>query len=582
MSEEVHGTPLERLRREVGELRTKLLEIDRIVGDLEIPGVADEPSAPPPSPMNLQGAAQAVRSLILGRDQTGILERLLEETTRYCARAVLFLEGDEGEYRAWRAQGLALAGWERTEIPSEDPLLDSIREQQILEFDLGSEDPPRWMLALEGRGKAALFPMSFGSRIPVILYVDGQPEPETDSVELLVEMARLVLQNQYLGQMVQAQEQGGPMPSRWPTLENLSTGRATPETAEAAQPTTVETPTEEAAGPSAVSEPEHVAPELHEEASEFEPLEELPPSPELQPPTEEAAPLEPAEAQVEEAEGFAEQTAEQSAAEHPPEAPAGESAWTMESKADLKPEDLGLSEDEFNRLMGQASTDWLEAQKARQQGVSEAPLEEQEPGESGTPPVGTEARAEAVEEPEQESPGMEGPEWTQTAEPEREKELPVQGDSMAEEAAPPAEWEAAGTDDAAITSSTEKVEEEPAPGEEEEPSEETAPEILQESEETTSPEEVLRAEAHRFARLLVAEIKLYNEQEVEAGRQNGDLYIRLKNDIDRSRDMYEKRIHPSVKASTDYFHAQLVQVLAQDDEGLMGEGYPGPQVAENA
>jgi len=85
-------------------------------------------------------------------------------------------------------------------------------------------------------------------------------------------------------------------------------------------------------------------------------------------------------------------------------------------------------------------------------------------------------------------------------------------------------------------------------------------------------------EAKRFARLLVSEIKLYNEDEVYNGRQSGDLYSRLKRDIDRSREMYEKRVHPSIARSADYFHEELVRILAREDGKLMGPGYPGPLV----
>ncbi len=85
-------------------------------------------------------------------------------------------------------------------------------------------------------------------------------------------------------------------------------------------------------------------------------------------------------------------------------------------------------------------------------------------------------------------------------------------------------------------------------------------------------------EARRFARLLVSEIKLYNEDEVYNGRQSGDLYIRLKRDIDRSREMYEKRVHPGIARSVDYFHEELVRILAREDANLMGSGYPGALV----
>lgn len=85
-------------------------------------------------------------------------------------------------------------------------------------------------------------------------------------------------------------------------------------------------------------------------------------------------------------------------------------------------------------------------------------------------------------------------------------------------------------------------------------------------------------EARRFARLLVAEIRLYNEQAVEEGRRQRDLYFRLKTDIDRSREMYEKRARPEVKQVADYFHEELVQSLAGGDAGMLGLDYPGSRL----
>lgn len=85
-------------------------------------------------------------------------------------------------------------------------------------------------------------------------------------------------------------------------------------------------------------------------------------------------------------------------------------------------------------------------------------------------------------------------------------------------------------------------------------------------------------DARRFARLLVSEIKLYNEQRVSEGRQAGDLYQRLREAIDRSREMYDKRVQPPVAAKFDYFHYELVNSLAEGDENRLGQGYPGATV----
>ena len=85
-------------------------------------------------------------------------------------------------------------------------------------------------------------------------------------------------------------------------------------------------------------------------------------------------------------------------------------------------------------------------------------------------------------------------------------------------------------------------------------------------------------DARRFARLLVSEIKLYNEQKVTEGRESGDLYDRLREAIDRSRDMYDKRVQEPVAAKFDYFHYELVNALAEGEDVKLGASYPGAKV----
>ena len=77
-------------------------------------------------------------------------------------------------------------------------------------------------------------------------------------------------------------------------------------------------------------------------------------------------------------------------------------------------------------------------------------------------------------------------------------------------------------------------------------------------------------EARRFARLLVSEIKLYNEPKVDAGRKNKDLYERLREDIDRSRQMYDERIAEDVRKNSNYFYDELVRILADNNAGALG------------
>jgi len=79
--------------------------------------------------------------------------------------------------------------------------------------------------------------------------------------------------------------------------------------------------------------------------------------------------------------------------------------------------------------------------------------------------------------------------------------------------------------------------------------------------------------AQRFSRLLVDEIKLYNQAKVAEGRRHKDLYDRLKDDIEKSRATYQKRYGSTVAASGDYFQREVVRSLAEDDASVMGPNF---------
>jgi hypothetical protein len=96
--------------------------------------------------------------------------------------------------------------------------------------------------------------------------------------------------------------------------------------------------------------------------------------------------------------------------------------------------------------------------------------------------------------------------------------------------------------------------------------------------EVPDEERRLHNDARRFARLLVSEIKLYNEKKVIEGKQSHDLYDRLKEAIDRSREMYDKRVQPPVASKFDYFHYELLNSLAEGNIERLGPSYPGAKV----
>jgi hypothetical protein len=89
-----------------------------------------------------------------------------------------------------------------------------------------------------------------------------------------------------------------------------------------------------------------------------------------------------------------------------------------------------------------------------------------------------------------------------------------------------------------------------------------------------SPEDAeVHRKAQRFARLLVDEIKLYNQAKVSEGRKSKDLYDRLKDEIEKSRATWMKRYGNTSAAGADYFSGEVVRSLAEDDSSLMGANF---------
>ena len=76
--------------------------------------------------------------------------------------------------------------------------------------------------------------------------------------------------------------------------------------------------------------------------------------------------------------------------------------------------------------------------------------------------------------------------------------------------------------------------------------------------------------ALRFARLLVSEIKLYNEEAVRLGREHRDLKRRLAEDLARSRQLYVARVPASVSLRDVIWENELVHTLAGGDPSLLG------------
>lgn len=91
-------------------------------------------------------------------------------------------------------------------------------------------------------------------------------------------------------------------------------------------------------------------------------------------------------------------------------------------------------------------------------------------------------------------------------------------------------------------------------------------------------ERSLHLRAQRFARVQVAEMRLYQSAAVETGRAQGDLYSALRAAIEEGREAFRRNFVTSSPSMADYFHLELVRTLANDNPAVLGEKYPGPLV----
>jgi predicted Zn finger-like uncharacterized protein len=68
--------------------------------------------------------------------------------------------------------------------------------------------------------------------------------------------------------------------------------------------------------------------------------------------------------------------------------------------------------------------------------------------------------------------------------------------------------------------------------------------------------------ARRFARIIVSDIALYNQELVIEGITNGTFYELLQNDVQEGRELYEKRVPPAIRTKKDYYQEAFDNFLA--------------------
>jgi hypothetical protein len=89
-----------------------------------------------------------------------------------------------------------------------------------------------------------------------------------------------------------------------------------------------------------------------------------------------------------------------------------------------------------------------------------------------------------------------------------------------------------------------------------------------------SPEEQeLHRRANRVAKVSMQDIKMLRPEQVRLGRENKDICIRLRDDIEKAHREYDRRFKPIMDHPVDYFYRWLVEILAEGDVHALGD-YP--------
>jgi len=96
--------------------------------------------------------------------------------------------------------------------------------------------------------------------------------------------------------------------------------------------------------------------------------------------------------------------------------------------------------------------------------------------------------------------------------------------------------------------------------------------------ELTADDQKLHLQAQRTARVRVAEIRLYHENELRSGVAGGDIYGALRDVIDSARNRFLQTFPAKSPTMVDYLHLEILHTLAHDDDRLLGPNYPGPMV----
>lgn len=91
-------------------------------------------------------------------------------------------------------------------------------------------------------------------------------------------------------------------------------------------------------------------------------------------------------------------------------------------------------------------------------------------------------------------------------------------------------------------------------------------------------EQEIHLRAQRYARVQVAELRLYQSERVRQARKDSNIYGVFRQEIDQVRSDFKTQFVETCPSMLDYYHMELVRILANENEKVLGPDYPGPLV----
>lgn len=89
-------------------------------------------------------------------------------------------------------------------------------------------------------------------------------------------------------------------------------------------------------------------------------------------------------------------------------------------------------------------------------------------------------------------------------------------------------------------------------------------------------EQSLHLHAQRFAQVAVARMRVEQQAAVRDGQNRRDLYSALRSEIDQAREQYRVQfLTGQSKTMVDYLYLEIVRSLANEQDQLLGPGFPG-------